>query len=46
MKKYIFLLLVLTACGSKKDKPLTETDKVNKTLDAWHKAAAEANFNN
>ena len=46
MKKYIFLLLVLTACGSKKDKPLTETDKVNLVLDNWHKAAAEANFNN
>ena len=48
MKKLLLLLFIitLTACGSKKDKPLTETDKVNKSLDAWHKAAAEANFNN
>lgn len=48
MKKYLFLLFILslTACGSKKDKQLTETDKVNLVLDNWHKAAAEANFNN
>jgi hypothetical protein len=47
MKKIFYLLLAFTiiACGSKKDKPLTEEDKINKTLDNWHKAAAKANFN-
>ena len=48
MKKYLFLLFIvsLTSCSSKKDKPLTETDKVNLLLNNWHKAAAETNFNN
>lgn len=48
MKKYLFLLFIvsLTSCSSKKDKPLTETDKVNLLLNNWHNAAAETNFNN
>lgn len=46
MKKYIFLLLILSACGSKKDIPLTEEQKIDKFLNDWHKAAATANFNN
>ena len=46
MKKYIFLLLVISACGSKKNTPLTESQKVDKFLNEWHKAAATANFNN
>ena len=46
MKKYIFLLLVLSACGSKKSVALTEDQKIEKFLNDWHKAAATANFNN
>ena len=46
MKKYIFLLLVISACGSKKITPLTESQKVDQFLNDWHKAAATANFNN
>jgi hypothetical protein len=46
MKKYLFLLLILSACGSKKDIPLTEDQKIDNLLTDWHKAAATANFNN
>jgi hypothetical protein len=46
MKKYLFILLVFSACGTKKNIPLTEEQKVDKFLTQWHKAAAEANFNN
>ncbi|MGV9002409.1 nuclear transport factor 2 family protein [Flavobacterium sp.] len=46
MKKYIFLLLILSACGSKKSVPLTEEQTINNFLNDWHKAAATANFNN
>jgi hypothetical protein len=46
VKKYIFLLLILSACGSKKSGPLTEEQKTDKLLTDWHKAAATANFNN
>ena len=46
MKKYIFLLLILSACGSKKSTPLTEEQKIDKLLTNWHQAAATANFNN
>lgn len=46
MKKYLFLLVIISACGSKKDVPLTEEQKIDKFLNNWHKAAATANFNN
>lgn len=45
MKKYIFLLFILSACGSKKSVPLTETQLVDGFITNWHKAAAVANFN-
>ena len=45
MKKYIFLLFILSACGSKKSVPLTETQLVDGFITNWHKAAAAANFN-
>lgn len=46
MKKYIFLLLILSACSSKKNVPLTEEQKIDKFLTNWHRAAATVNFNN
>lgn len=39
-------MLILSACGSKKDIPLTEDQKIDNLLTDWHKAAATANFNN
>lgn len=45
MKKYFILLLVITACSSKKDIPQTDEQKIMRMLDDWHKAAARANFN-
>lgn len=46
MKKYIFFLLILSACGSKKEIPLTDDQKIDQLLTNWHKAAAVANFGN
>jgi hypothetical protein len=46
MKKYIFFLLILSACGSKKEIPLTDDQKIDQLLTDWHKAAAAANFGN
>lgn len=40
MKKTILLLLFVTLFSNAQ----TEKDKVNQTLDSWHKAAAEAKF--
>jgi hypothetical protein len=46
MKKCIlFLLVITTACSSKKEVPQTDEQKINIMLDNWHKAAAKANFN-
>ncbi|WP_395043705.1 nuclear transport factor 2 family protein [Flavobacterium sp.] len=45
MKKYILLLLVITACSSKKDLPKTEEQMIVNMLNDWHKAAADVNFN-
>lgn len=39
-------MLILSACGSKKDIPLTEDQKIDNLLTNWHKAAATANFSN
>ncbi|WP_291118729.1 nuclear transport factor 2 family protein [Flavobacterium sp. UBA6135] len=45
MKKYLFIVLFCFGCNTPKP---TETAKaeVNEILDQWHKAAAEANFDN
>ena len=45
MKKYILLLLVITACSSKKDLPKTEEQMIVNMLNDWHKSAADVNFN-
>ncbi len=45
MKKYILLVLVITACSSKKDLPKTEEQNIVIMLNGWHKAAANVNFN-
>lgn len=42
MKKSILFLLFVTAFANAQT---SEKDKVNQTLDNWHKAAADANFN-
>jgi ketosteroid isomerase-like protein len=39
-------VLVLVSFDSLQYKESDEKEQVNRTLDAWHKAAAEANFNN
>jgi ketosteroid isomerase-like protein len=45
MKKYLFILLIGFSCNS--PKPVEETKKeINALIDQWHKAAAEANFDN
>jgi ketosteroid isomerase-like protein len=41
MKKSILLLLFVTAFANAQN---TEKDKINQTLDAWHKAAADVKF--
>lgn len=41
MKKSILLLLFITSFAQAQT---SDTDKINKTLDAWHKAAADASF--
>lgn len=45
MKKYMFLLLVLAGCGSSKEAPLTDIQKIDRFLTQWHQAAAKAQFN-
>ncbi|EJL65906.1 nuclear transport factor 2 family protein [Flavobacterium sp. CF136] len=42
MKKSILLLLFITVFANAQN---TEKEKISQTLDAWHKAAADANFN-
>lgn len=37
-------MLLLSACGSKKQIPLTDEQKADKLLTDWHRAAATANF--
>lgn len=52
MKKVISLLIFIVAFSScenkkvtvKKVEPIDEKEAINKVLDAWHKSAAEANF--
>lgn len=41
MKKLIVLLLFVTSFA---EAQTSDTDKINKTLDAWHKAAGDASF--
>jgi len=46
MKKLVFLLvIILSSCSSTKD-ITSEKNSINLLLDNWHKAAAEANFDN
>ena len=47
MKKILTILIVLTLSGCKSMLEIQTTSKanINATLDAWHKAAAEANYN-
>lgn len=46
MKKIVAILVVLTltGCKSMMEKQTISKEKINFTLDSWHKAAAEANF--
>jgi len=49
MKKFFsFLILALAMVSCKPSQTVIDNDKktIDTTLDAWHKAAAEANFNN
>ncbi|SEF47906.1 nuclear transport factor 2 family protein [Flavobacterium urumqiense] len=48
MKKILTVLIVLILSGCKSMMEIQTTSKanINSTLDAWHKAAAEANYNN
>mgnify|MGYP004417271324 CR=1 FL=1 len=47
MKKLIALLIVLTlsGCKSMMENQTVSKTNINSTLDAWHKAAADANYN-
>ena len=46
MKKIAFLFaIILVSCSSTKDIS-SEKNSINQLLDNWHKAAAEANFDN
>ncbi len=46
MKKLVFLLaIILSSCSSTKD-ITSEKNSIDQVLDNWHKAAAEANFDN
>ena len=48
MKKILVVLVVVTlsGCKSMMENQTVSKANVNATLDAWHKAAAEANYNN
>ena len=47
MKKNLLLLLTITViANASAQKPSALKIQINKTLDAWHKAAADANYNN
>ncbi|MQP25142.1 hypothetical protein GFJ94_08700 [Flavobacterium sp. LMO8] len=45
MKLYYFVFLVIVSCASHQTNGV-QKETVNTLLDNWHKAAAEANFNN
>jgi ketosteroid isomerase-like protein len=45
MKKIIFSILFFSAIGQAQTKTGLAEQKINTTLDAWHKAAADAKFN-
>ena len=47
MKKIltVLIVLILSGCKSMMENPTTSKANINATLDAWHKAAAEANYN-
>ncbi|UQD55799.1 nuclear transport factor 2 family protein [Flavobacterium sp. K5-23] len=44
MKKIIFSILFFSAIGQAQTKTSLVEQKINTTLDAWHKAAADAKF--
>ena len=46
MKKILAVLIVLTlsGCKSMMEGQIISKEKINSTLDSWHKAAAEANY--
>lgn len=47
MKKNLLLLITITVIvNASAQKPSALKIQINKTLDAWHKAAADANYNN
>ncbi len=46
MKKIALLIITLVLLCSFTSSENTETSKINTVLDNWHKAAAEANYNN
>lgn len=48
MKKYsfLFLLMLLFGCKTAQFDVASEKNKINTTLDAWHKAAGAAQFDN
>lgn len=47
MKKIvgIFIILILSGCKSMMENEVTAESNINTTIDAWHKAAADANYN-
>lgn len=47
MKKILAVLIVLTifGCKSMMENPTASKASINVTVDAWHRAAAEANYN-
>ncbi len=48
MKKMTFFCIsaFIIGCSSVKTNTISDRTSINTTLDAWHKAAAEANYNN
>lgn len=46
MKKYVFFILITAISCQNKQNLVLEKSKINITLDQWHQAAAQANFDN
>ncbi len=46
MKKFVFFILITAISCQNKQNLVLEKSKINITLDQWHQAAAQANFDN